>query len=128
MLDRLLHALIRSRNEAADDVLLEALRVGNEEERQVLLDALLERRTPKGLTGIISLFDKLPEPLQIKVLDEVKLFHTALRLSTRSEDLNLRMAAMRMIALGRQGRLAYVLSENLNDGNDALAKSASEAL
>ena len=34
------------------------------------------------------------------------------------------MAAMKLIALGRQGKLAYVLSENLHDTDEALSKAA----
>jgi HEAT repeat protein len=38
------------------------------------------------------------------------------------------MAAMKLIALGRQGKLAYVLSENLHDTDEALSKAATEAM
>ncbi len=38
------------------------------------------------------------------------------------------MAALRLIALGRQGKLAYVLSENLHDANPALSRAAIEAM
>src|SRR2546422_194224 len=40
MLDRLFHALVESKNEAADDVLLDALRLGAEREQRVALAAL----------------------------------------------------------------------------------------
>src|SRR5204862_6523284 len=40
----------------------------------------------------------------------------------------MRLAAMKLIALGRQGKLAYVLSENLHDTDEALSKAATEAM
>ena len=128
MHERLLHALVRSRNEAADDVLLEAARVGSEPEQRAALNALLQRQTLRGLCGIVSLDDRLPEGLQLGILRNVRLFHHALRECGRSEHAAVRLAAMRMIALGRQGKLAYVLSENLHEGSEALSKAAAEAM
>src|SRR5689334_19070361 len=110
MIDRLLHALILSKNEAADGVLLEALRLGIEREQRVVLEALIERRTIRGLSGVVGLYDNLPESLQLLILENVKHFHGALRECGRSDDATLRIAAMKLIALGRQGKLAYVLS------------------
>ena len=43
MIQQLVHALATSPNEAADDVLLEALRLGNEQEQSNVLAALLKR-------------------------------------------------------------------------------------
>lgn len=128
MIDRLFQALVRSKNEAADDLLLQALRLGSEAEQQAVLQALLERQTSRGLGGVISLYDKLPEPAQLTVLREIKLFHHALAECGRSDEVSLRLAAMRLIALGRQGKLAYVLSENLHDTDEVLSKAATEAM
>src|SRR4051812_8980866 len=128
MIQRLLLALVQTKNEAADAVLLEALRLGVEREQQVVLDALLERKTVRGLTGVIAQYPKLAETLQVQVLANVKHFHHALRECGRSEDPSLRIAAMKLIALGRQGKLAYVLSENLHERDEGLSKSAVEAM
>src|SRR3954452_18668920 len=128
MIDRLLHALARSKNEAADDVLLEALRVGNPQERQAALGALLKRQPVRGLGGVVAHYDDLPEPLQLAVLGNMRAFHHALRECGRSDQTALRLAAMRLIALGRQGKLAYVLSENLHAADEALSKAACEAM
>ena len=126
--DQLLLALIRSKNEAADDVLVEALRLGDTGERLRALEALIRRGTVRGLSGAISLFDRLPEPLQRVVLRELKAFHFALREAGRSDDPAVRVAALRLIALGRQGRLAYVLSENLHDANELVSRAAADAM
>lgn len=128
MIDRLLHALIHTRNEAADDVLLEALRVGNPDEKQVALDGLIRRKTTAGLTGVIGQYEALPERLKLTVLENVREFHHALRECGRSSQATLRLAAMKLIALGRQGKLAYVLSENLHGGDDPMSKAATEAM
>ena len=128
MLDRLFHALIRTENQAADDLLLQALRLGNEAEQARILDALLERKSPRGLAGLIGAFDGLSDALQEQVLRNVRFLHHALAECGRSRDPQLRLAAMKLIALGRQGKLAYVLSENLHETNDALPKAAADAL
>ena len=52
MLSRLVQALVESKNEAADEVLLEALRAGNEAEKALALNALFRRGTLKALSGV----------------------------------------------------------------------------
>jgi HEAT repeat protein len=128
MIQQLIHALIASKNEAADDVLLEALRLGNITEQGQALDALIKRETTRGLGGVIALYDALPDTLKLRVLNRIKSFHHALRESGRSDDVDRRLAALKLIALGRQGKLAYVLSENLHDLDETLSKAACEAL
>jgi HEAT repeat protein len=126
--DRLILALVQSQNEAADDVLLEGLRRGAKEEQPILLAALFRRNTVRGLSGVIAMYDALPHDLQLQVVGNVRQMHHALRECGRSEDLPLRMVALRLIALGRQGKLAYVLSENLRSQHDDLSKAAVSAL
>src|SRR5947209_1279642 len=110
MLDRLLQALVASQNEAADDVLLQALAVGNETEKGLALEALLRRHTTHGLSGVIGAYPALSDFLKLTVLASIKVLHHALRECGRGEDIERRKAALKLIAVGRQGKLAYVLS------------------
>jgi HEAT repeat protein len=128
VLQQVIQALVVSRNEAADDVLLEALRLGNAAEKSAVLAALIERKTTRGLSGVIGEFDALPEGLKLTILDQIRAFYAALRESGRSDDLKRRMSALKLIALGRQGKLAYILSENIHDNDQAVAKAAADAL
>lgn len=126
--DLLLLALIRSKNEAADDVLVECLRFGNETEQLRALEAIIDKKSVRALVGVLGLFDRLPEALQLLVLKQIKVFHTAIREAGRSDDPPTRVAAMKLIAMGRQGRLAYVLSENLHEANEQVSRAAAEAM
>jgi HEAT repeat protein len=128
MIQQLVQALIASQNEAADDVLLEAMRLGNAAEQETALDALLKRETTRGLGGVIGMYDGLSDALKLRVLESIKTFHHALRECGRSDDVERRLLALKLIALGRQGKLAYVLSENLHDLNETLSKAACDAL
>ena len=128
MLDLLIHALVETKNEAADDLLLQAMRTGLENEQRPVLEALMRRKTLRGLGGLVGMYDSLPEPLQGIVLQNVKRFNHALAECGRSEEPAVRLAAMRLIAIGRQGKLAYVLSENLHNPDATLSKAATEAL
>lgn len=128
MIDVLLHALVASKNEAADDVLLEALRLGDERERRLALLGLIRRQTVRGLGGVIEYYDSLPESIQRDVLQRIRIFHHALRECGRSDRTDVRLAAMKLIALGRQGKLAYVLSENLHEADEILSRAATEAM
>ena len=62
------------------------------------------------------------------VLAEIKTFYHALRECGRSKRPAVRAGAMKLIALGRQGKLAYVLSENLHDLDEKTSKAAVEAM
>jgi HEAT repeat protein len=128
MIQQLLQALVHSNNEAADDVLLEALRLGNPDEQAMALGALMKRETNRGLGGVVALYDSLPDTLKLVVLENIRVFHHALRECGRSKDVEQRLAALKLIALGRQGKLAYVLSENLHDLDEATSKAAVEAV
>ena len=128
MLDRLLHALIKSKNAAADDVLLDALHLGSVREKQVALMGLLRRKTVRGLGGVIESFATLPENVQGEVLRNIKTFNHALRECGRSERAELRLAALKLIAIAHQGRLAYVLSENLHEADERYSRAAVEAM
>jgi hypothetical protein len=128
MLDKLIQALAETKNEAADDVLLEALRLGSEQEKGMILAGLIRRKNVRGLTGVILQFDSLPAARKQDVLQSIGVFHPALRECGRSEDTSLRLLAMKLIALGHQGKLAYVLSENLHSSDEKLSKSAVDAM
>lgn len=127
-MDRLIEVLVGSENEAADDLLLEALRRGAETEQAAALGALLRRQTVRGLSGVIGLYEALPQSLQFDILNEIRTFYHALREAGRSDNTDLRLAAMKLIAIGRQGKLGYVLSENLHDTDETLSKAATEAM
>jgi len=128
MSDQILQALIASPNDAADLCLLEGLRLGTTPEKAACLDALLQRNTVGGLSGVVGQFDALPESIQQRVLSQIRNFHTALRECGRSDDHAVRINALKLIAFGRQAKLAYVLLENLHAGDDALADMAVKSL
>src|SRR5688572_17044142 len=128
MIERLLQALVESKNEAADDVLVEALKLGVEREKRLALGALIKRKTVRGLGGVIEQYEKLPESLQLHVLENIRTLHHALRECGRSDQLPLRLAALKLIALGRQGKLAYVLSENLHEADESLSGAATASM
>ncbi len=128
MIESLLQILIASKNEAADDLLLQALELGSEAEQSAVLESLFKRQTVHGLSGVIGQYESLPDPLKLNVLGNVKLLHHAIRECGRSEDSDRRKAALKLIALGRQGKLAYILSENLHDPNEEFSKAAVEAM
>lgn len=128
MLQRAIQALVESENEAADDLLVEALRRGTPGEKAIVLDALIRRETAHGLSGVIDLYHELPDPLKLEVLRNIRYFHAALRECGKSSDRPRRLAAISLIARGRVGRLSYVLSENLHQPDEVLSKAAVEAL
>lgn len=128
MIDQLISALVETENTAADAMLLDALRLGAPPEQAMALDALIRRETTAGLSGVIGLYDSLSEPLQLEILQRIRSFYHALRECGRGANPDLRLAAMKLIALGRQGKLAYVLSENLHESDETRSKAACESV
>ena len=75
MVEQLLRTLIASKNEAADDVLIDALRVGNAQEQIVVLGAILARKSIRSLRGTVELYERLPESTQNQILANIGQFH-----------------------------------------------------
>ncbi len=127
-LQKLLSLLVSSENQAADDLLLEALRVGNEQERAIALEALTRRANNHGLVGVLELYETFPPSLRKMVIAKSSSFYFALSDAGRSDNHQARLASLKVIAAARLGKLSYVLSENLRDPNDEVSKTACESL
>jgi hypothetical protein len=127
-LDRVISALVESKNEAADDVLLEAVKLGNAAEQQLAVDALFRRRTTHGLVGLVARFPDLTDRVAARVLDDVKQLSHAVREAGRSDRSQVRLAALKLIVAGRQGKLAYVLSENVHHTDEPVARAAVDGI
>lgn len=128
MHEQLVEVLVSSKNEAADDLLVEGLRLGAEPEQSVILNAIFQRNSVRSLSGVVDRYESLSPRLQVLVLANIKTLHHALRECGRSDRPELRQAAMRLIALSRQCKLAYVITENLHESDESLSKSAAEAI
>lgn len=120
--------LARSPNEAADDVLLDALRLGGASEQPAVLRAILDRANVRSCTGLVETYEKLPDALQRDVLRNLGRLYPALREMARSDAASRRLAAINLIGIGHAGKLAYLLAENLNSPDETIAKAASASL
>ena len=127
-LQKLLSLLVSSDNQAADDLLLEALKLGNEHERAIALEAITRRANNHGLFGVLEQYESLPASLKKMVLAKSASFYFALSEAGRSDNHAARTSALKVIAAARLGKLSYVLSENLRDPDDELSRTACEAL
>jgi HEAT repeat protein len=128
MFDRLAKAMLASRNDAADAALLDAIRLGNPQEQCEALAVLIERQSTEGLGTVVEHFDDSSPEVKAHVIKELSWFHHALREAARSERSERRLAAIHLIGRGRQGKLAYVLTENMGSEDPAVAQAAEEAL
>jgi HEAT repeat protein len=128
MFDRLSQAMVATRNDAVDAALLEAIRLGNPQEQSEALGILIQRQSTDGLGAVVEQFDDASPAVKLHVMKELSWFHHALREAARSERSERRLAAIRLIGEGRQGKLAYVLAENLGSENPDVARAAGDAL
>jgi HEAT repeat protein len=128
MLGKLVENLVTTNNEAADDVLIEALKRGSDPEKALSLDALLRRKTTHGLAGVIEQMGSLPPGLQERVAGNVRMMHTAIRECIRSGKRDAATSAIKLIADGRQGKLTYLLTEAIHGSDESVARAGSEGL
>ncbi len=126
--DQVIAALVQSANGAADDALLEAVRVGSPAEAARALDGLFQRATEAGLAGIVGAYADLPAALRPRVTGAVDRLAGAVRDVGRSGTSDARLSAVRLVADTRQGQLAGLLSENLRHADAAVATAAAAAL
>jgi HEAT repeat protein len=128
MLERIIHVLIESKNQAADDLLLSAIDLGNEKEAGLALDALFRRQTLHGMSSLIARYAQLAEKLKFQVLDHIKLLTPSIRACASGGDLACRISALKLIALGHQGKLAYLLIENMHHSDEVVSRGAVDAM
>ena len=127
-LDQVIAALVKSANGAADDVLLEAVRVGTPAEAARALGGLFERGTAAGLAGVVGRYADLPAELRSGVASRADELDAAVRDAGRAGDADARRSAVRLIADSRQASLATILTENLRHADASVAMSAAAAL
>src|ERR1700728_540089 len=99
MHEQLVEVLVTSKNEAADDLLVEGLRLGAEPEQSVILNAIFQRNSVLSLSVVVDRYESLTSRLLNRLLGNIKTMHHALRDCGRSDRPELRQAAMRLIAL-----------------------------
>ena len=127
-LDQVIAALVQSTNGAADDALLEALRVGSPPEVARALEGLFQRRTTAALNGVVERYGDLPAELRPRVLEHLDLLLTAVREVGRGGESDGRLSAVRLVVDARAGQLAHILADNLRHADLTVATAAANAL
>ncbi len=127
-LDQVIAALVQSTNGAADDALLEALKVGSPPEVARALDGLFQRRTSAALNGVVERYADLPAELRPRVLEHMDVLLTAVREVARSGEIDGRLSAIRLVVDAREGQLAHVVADNLRHADLSVATAAANAL
>lgn len=122
------HCLLKSRNLAADDVLLNSL---TSLEPAFQLDAiriLLTRRQPHALLRLVELFDRLPAAARQLILDHAAALDGAIREAIKSSDENSRINVVMLITQSRSYSTAYILSNLLRSTSARVRAKAAAAL
>ena len=132
MLPRPHRALAACPDAAADDALLEALDRGDGAEKSHALAALLDRRTVRGLSGVVARHDRLPDPLRRDVLGELTggsgRLDAALRHAGRGDAAAARRSALALIAAGGNPALLPVAVDAVADADPSVRAAASATL
>ena len=119
--------LARHASPAADELLLEAARVGSDAERAAAVESLLHRGTPRGLAGLVELFDKLPDASRRRLGDCADALANAVARCARSDETLTRVAAARFVAAVRSPKLGYLLADLLRSPSPLVFDAAGDA-
>ena len=119
--------LARHKSPAADELLLDAARLGDEAERGAAIESLLHRGTARGLAGLVELFRDLPESLRRRLGESAETLSHAVARCSRSDDPAVRVAAAEFIGATRSPRLAYILPDLLQSPSHDVFEAACAA-
>ena len=119
--------LVRHPSGAADEVLLEALRLGDPGEQSAALEAILQGLGATGLAGAMAMYADLPAGLRRRLAGEVDALAGAAAGCSHGESDGPRISVTRFIAEARSPRLMHLLADLLRAGSPEVYKSACAA-
>jgi len=128
MHDRILEALTRSDNEAADQALGSALLADDGRAASPLATALLRRGTDDALSYVARAYHKLDHRCQQILLRQCSTISAALRLAIRDETPQAKINVIDLAAAGSEPRLAYILTFLLHDDVPTIRARAAKGL
>ena len=120
--------LARHKSPAADDLLLEAARLGDDAERAAAVESILHRGTSRGLAGLVTLFNDLPDSLRSRLGESVERLGPAVARCARGEEPAGRVAAARFVAAVASPKLAYLLDDLLRSPSPEVFAAACDAV
>ena len=127
-LSQVVAALTASNNPAADDALVAALHEAGPEEIAPLIEAILVRKQPAGLTGLISAYHRLEKCWQERVVAAVPDLYGPLRDACSKDDPQIRLNVIAIVEHAACCRLGYLLNTLLRDPVARVRQAAALAL
>lgn len=120
----LFEALAESRNPAADDALVAALRESEPAATGPIVRTLLARGRPSGVAGLIGQYHRIGDEDRRLILESVDQLYGALRDCCSMEDPQARLNVVTVVSDARGYRLSYLLSSLLRDRSPRVRKAA----
>jgi HEAT repeat protein len=121
-------ALVASSNLAADDTLVAALNDAAPDEAGPIVEAILDRKRPEGLFGLVAAHHRLDALQQRRVVDAIDDLYGTLRDACSQDPLQTRLNAIAIINNAACGRLGYLLNTLLRDPSARVREAAALAL
>lgn len=113
MIGSLYKVVCAQETSAADEVLLEVLRLGDADEAAAAAEALLRRKREAGLVGLFAAWNRLPAELQTRLVASADQLTAAAAKGTRHGSEEARAGIAAFVAATRDVRLVYLLAELL---------------
>ncbi|NLX23943.1 MAG: hypothetical protein GXY55_20010 [Phycisphaerae bacterium] len=120
--------LVETRDPAADDALLAALKSADLPTAQAIVETLLVRQQRRGLRGLVMALHLLDETLCHRVLGETDRLFGVLREAAQSRDEQVRLNVLDLIREGRLYRASYLLDGTFHDRSSRVREKAAETL
>ncbi len=120
--------LTETREAAADDALLGALKSADLPTGRAIIETLLVRQQRRGLRGLVMALHLLDDTLCQRLLGESERLFGVLREAAQSRDEQVRLNVLALIRRGRLYRAAYLLDGAFHDRSSRVREVAAETL
>ncbi len=111
-----------------DRAMADALPTADAEAAGRMVEMLLERGRPVGLTGLVQGFGDLPEAAQEAVVAAAGRLESTLRKACRSKQVAVRLNAIEIVRRSANGRYACLLVSQLHSEQPTVVRAAAAAL
>lgn len=120
--------LVQAKDTSTDDALFRAVQHSDPLTIRSIIETLLVRGQPRGLTAVVSAFHLLDPPTRQMVIEQADNLYSGLRTALQSRNERVRINVMELIRYGHAYRASYLLDPAFHDSSPHVREAAAHAL
>ena len=127
-LDKIYARLEKIRDPSVDQALAAALHTADEASVRRIAAVLMERGQTEAMVALVEHYDRLPSDIQRSAAAQVKQLYATLRKAASRDSGACAANTIRMIQQAKEGRLAYLVAEQLRNRPSDIQAQAAQCL